>query len=57
MKRAIITASVASIALVGAFAGQSSATSDSQKRICLSMSYDPQNQGTEPLCVWVPLGE
>lgn len=55
MNRRMIVVAATGLALVGGFAGQSmAAPDDSPKRICLSSSWDPESQGTEPLCVWIP---
>lgn len=54
MNRKMIVVAVTGVALVGGFAGQSTAAPDDSKRICLSSSWDPSEQGAEPLCVWIP---
>jgi hypothetical protein len=54
MTRKTVLAALVLTTVVGGLSSSALASDDTPRRICLMATDDPQNQGKEPICVWLP---
>lgn len=55
MNRKTVLGALVITSLLGGFAGSAQADdNDAPRRICLMATDDPDKQGYEPVCVWIP---